>query len=42
MKASIAIVALWVVIAISLLHAREQREQWKAEQIERATGGFYE
>jgi hypothetical protein len=36
------IVTIFVMITISLLHAREVREQWKSEQITRAIGGYNE
>lgn len=42
MKITIAIMTLYVIIVISILHAREMQEQRKERLISRATGGYNE
>lgn len=38
-KEKLFLLSLFVLITITVLHAREVREQWKAYQIELSTGG---
>ena len=38
-KEKLFAIALFVLITITVLHAREMREQWKDYQIELSTGG---
>jgi hypothetical protein len=39
-KHKLYLIALYVVITISILHAKEQRNQWREQQIKLATGGY--
>ena len=40
--AKLLLIALFVIVTMSILHVREDREQWKEYHINMATGGYYD